>query len=187
MPRQKCLCSLISHEASRGTAFTPTLFRNGTKWLFKAGISNPGPNAVFTPVHVPLQPMNVTAESLRGAAGHYYINYLQIDQAISGWNRWAPSRLFSISYWSLTQPLRRADSYAWQDSNAWAIQPDSPYLWHPPSSHPFLNFPSSAGSAFCPPPPWQSPGNGSPGCECLSSLSTDPMHTCSYMALFSLL
>lgn len=70
--------------------------------------------------HISLQAMSLTAEFLREAAGHYYINYFQIDQAISGWNHRARSNLFSISYWSLTQFLRRANSYAWRDLNAGA-------------------------------------------------------------------
>lgn len=64
-------------------AFTPTLFQSGTKWLFKAGISNQGPNTVLAPQRTHLAETNEChTQILRRAAGHYYINYLQIDQAI---------------------------------------------------------------------------------------------------------
>lgn len=85
MPRQKCLCNFINHEASWGMTFTPTLFQNGTKWLFKAGISTKGQMLSWLcKAHILLKPMSITPKFLRGAAGHYYINYLQIGLAISG-------------------------------------------------------------------------------------------------------
>ena len=122
MPRQKCLCSFINHEASRGMAFTPTLFQNGKKWLFKAGISNKEPNAVFTPQSThPAETNGHPTWILRGAAGHCYINYLQMDQAISCWNYWLHliSFLFPIEA-PPSQSLNRANTYAWQELDHWA-------------------------------------------------------------------
>lgn len=142
-----------------GHGFHSHFISKWTKWLFKAGISNQGPNAVFAPQSThPAEPMSVTPEFQKGAAGHYYINYLQIDQAISGWNHWASSNLFSISYRSLSQSLRLSVGQIVMLDKSLTLGPfrlTVPCVWRPPCSHHLSSFPCSPRPA----PPWGLPQN----------------------------
>jgi hypothetical protein len=143
MSRQKCLCSFINHEASWGMAFTITLFQNGTKWLFKVRISNQGLNTILTP-HITPKPVSILPVFRRVASGHYYINYLQIEQAIFDWNHRASSHLFSISYWSPSRLSVRKIVTLHKSLTLGSFNLTAPCIWRP-----WLLIPPLQSSLIC--------------------------------------
>lgn len=138
MPRKKCLCSFISRVAPWGLAFTLTLYQNGTKWVLKARIS-------LSPLHkafISLEPMAITPR----VSGHHYINCLQMDQAVSIWNHWVSSNLFSISCWSPSSLSMGEIVMPNKSLTFRSFSLTVPCIWWPSLLGPPLQFSFSCGS-----------------------------------------